>query len=73
VRVAINLSVHQLRQADLASHLLTTLCRHGLEPSQLLPEVTDSAAMEDAGSHLVGFEQFAQFGTVLSIVDFRTG
>ncbi|HSU21645.1 EAL domain-containing protein (plasmid) [Comamonadaceae bacterium OTU4NAUVB1] len=73
MRVAVNLSVHQLRQADLAQRLTDTLRAHAIDPSLLMLEVTESVAMEDAGSHLALFEQFGRAGIALSIDDFGTG
>ncbi|WP_296307061.1 EAL domain-containing protein [Pseudomonas sp.] len=73
LRVAVNLSVHQLRQANLAQRLAHTLQAHRIKPSQFILEVTESIAMEDGGSHLALFEQFGQAGIKLSIDDFGTG
>ena len=39
--MAINLSAHQLRQPDLARRILSTLERHGLDPSLLVCELTE--------------------------------
>ena len=47
MRVAINLSVHQLREADLVERIGRALARHRIDASQLLCEITESVAMED--------------------------
>jgi diguanylate cyclase (GGDEF)-like protein len=73
MRVAVNLSVHQLRQADLAQRVEQLLAEHRLDPSQLILEITESAAMEDAGNTLELFERLGRIGVKLSIDDFGTG
>jgi diguanylate cyclase (GGDEF)-like protein len=73
MRVAVNLSVHQLRQADLAQRVEQVLAEHRLDPSQLILEITESAAMEDAGNTLELFERLGRIGVKLSIDDFGTG
>ncbi len=73
MRVAINLSVHQLRQPDLAERIAAALQRHQVHPQRLTCEITESAAMEDAeGTHAI-FERLAAVGVHLSVDDFGTG
>lgn len=71
--VAVNLSVHQLRQANLAERTAELLKQHGLTPALLSFEVTESVAMEDTGHTLRVFEQLGEIGIQLSIDDFGTG
>ncbi|MGE5453002.1 MAG: putative bifunctional diguanylate cyclase/phosphodiesterase [Acidobacteriota bacterium] len=73
MRVAINLSVHQLRQADLAEQVQEALDRHQVPPELITFEVTESAAMEDPQASLRIFERLAQIRVSLSIDDFGTG
>jgi diguanylate cyclase (GGDEF)-like protein len=73
MRVAINLSVHQLRQPDLAEHIAAALRRHQINPNLLTCEITESAAMEDAEGTQAIFEKLAAVGVHLSIDDFGTG
>ena len=73
VRVAINLSVHQLRQDDLVDRMERALKRHGLDPSQLLCEVTESVAMGDPETLQRVFDGMARIGVFISIDDFGTG
>ncbi|MBH2015995.1 MAG: bifunctional diguanylate cyclase/phosphodiesterase [Burkholderiales bacterium] len=73
LHVALNLSVHQLRQSDLVERVQGALQRHGVDARQLTFEVTESAAMEDAQACLRLFERLAQVGVQLSIDDFGTG
>ena len=73
LRVAINLSVHQLRQSDLVDRIQDSLRRHSVPPEHLTFEITESAAMEDPQSSLRVFERLAQLGVQLAIDDFGTG
>lgn len=73
MRIAINLSVHQLRQPDLPERIATTLKQHGVNPLLLTCEITESVAMEDAHTTMKLFEQLAAVGVHISIDDFGTG
>ena len=73
MRVAINLSVHQLRQDDLVERIAGALERHRVDPSQLLCEITESAAMHDVEAVQRAFDGLARIGVFLSIDDFGTG
>ncbi len=73
MRVAINLSVHQLRESGLADRIEYALKFHGLDASQLLCEITESVAMEDIKATQRTFEGLARIGVFLSIDDFGTG
>lgn len=73
MHVAINVSTHQLRQPDFVDRIAAALNRHGIEASQLLCEVTESAAMEDVAATQRAFEDLGRLGVFLSIDDFGTG
>jgi diguanylate cyclase (GGDEF)-like protein len=73
MRVAINLSVHQLRQPDLAERIAKALEAHQVNPALLTCEITESAAMEDAEGTRKIFERLAAIGVHISIDDFGTG
>jgi diguanylate cyclase (GGDEF)-like protein len=73
IRVAINLSVHQLRQDDLVQRVELALQRHAVDPALLIFEITESVAMEDAEGTFKAFENLGRIGVKLSIDDFGTG
>jgi diguanylate cyclase (GGDEF)-like protein len=73
IRVAVNLSMHQLRQEDLVPRIRRALREHGVEPRLLSFEITESVAMEDTQATLRTFSQLAQVGVQLAIDDFGTG
>lgn len=73
MRVAINVSVHQLREGGLAHRVEHAMQAHGVQPDQLLCEITESVAMEDVAGTQKAFEDLARIGVYLSIDDFGTG
>ncbi|WP_457420143.1 putative bifunctional diguanylate cyclase/phosphodiesterase [Roseateles sp. P5_E7] len=74
LRVAINLSVQQLRQPEaLLQRLQQALQRHHLDASQLSCEITESVAMEDAAATERTLQRLGALGVSLSIDDFGTG
>jgi diguanylate cyclase (GGDEF)-like protein len=73
MRIAINISAHQLRDPHLVDHIRSALERHGVSAAQLLCEITESVAMEDVKTTQRTFEGLSQLGVFLSIDDFGTG
>jgi diguanylate cyclase len=73
IPVAVNLSAHQVRQPELVERVTATLLRHGISPSLITFEITESEAMEDTQATLRCFAQLSRLGVGLSIDDFGTG
>jgi len=73
MRVAINLSAHQMRQDDIVERITDALHTHKIHPSLLTCEITESAAMEDTKTTQTTFRRLGELGTHLSIDDFGTG
>jgi EAL domain-containing protein (putative c-di-GMP-specific phosphodiesterase class I) len=73
MRVAINLSVYQLRQPDLAERIGVALRRHQINPDLITCEITESAAMDDTEVTMRVLGQLARLGVHISIDDFGTG
>ena len=73
IRVAINVSVHQLCEVDLVARIDAALRKHAIDPSQLLCEITESVAMEDIKATQRAFDGLSRIGVFLSIDDFGTG
>jgi diguanylate cyclase (GGDEF)-like protein len=71
--VAVNLSIHQVRQADLVERIQRSITRHDARPEALVFELTESAAMDDPDRTLRVFERLAKLGASMSIDDFGTG
>jgi len=73
MRVAINLSAHQMRQDDIVERITDALQTHKIHPALLTCEITESAAMEDTKTTQTTFRRLGELGTHLSIDDFGTG
>ena len=73
MRVAVNLSVHQLRQEDLVQRIRIAVGHFRVDPALLTFEITESVAMEDTQETMKAFSQLASVGVSLSIDDFGTG
>lgn len=73
LKVAVNLSVHQLMQKDFAAIVENTLAETGLAPCLLELEITESTLMEHAQDTLEALHRLRSLGIRLSIDDFGTG
>jgi len=73
LRVAVNLSVHQLEERRLAEHVAATLARTGLPAERLELEITESAVMRHPGAAIEMLRSLAALGVRLAIDDFGTG
>ncbi|MCX2523588.1 putative bifunctional diguanylate cyclase/phosphodiesterase [Larsenimonas rhizosphaerae] len=71
--VAVNLSPHQLKTDDVLHTVETALATHGLAPSRLTLEVTESALMHNADKATRLLGHFHQRGIRLAMDDFGTG
>ena len=73
MRVAINLSAHQMRQEDIVERIEAALTTFHIHPSLLTCEITESVAMEDTETTQTTFRRLGELGVHLSIDDFGTG
>lgn len=73
LRVAINLSVHQLWQTTLTQQIRTIVDENGLPPQALELEVTESSMMSDIPRVEKLLHDFHEEGFTISIDDFGTG
>ena len=73
LRVAINVSVHQVRKPGLADEVIAALERHGVAAHRLTCEITESAAMEEGPAAQAEFARLKAAGVQISIDDFGTG
>jgi len=71
--IAVNLSACQFRGPTLAMTVVRTLERHGLAPSDLEVELTETAAMEDTVRTREVLEQLRALGVGVAIDDFGAG
>jgi diguanylate cyclase (GGDEF)-like protein/PAS domain S-box-containing protein len=73
LKVAVNLSVVQFKQPDLAEKVAAVLAETGLPGSALELEITESVVMEDVGRGLSALAALKGLGCTLAIDDFGTG
>ncbi len=73
MRVAINLSAHQMRHSELVTRLEAALRRHRLQPERFTVEITESLALEDTAATQATFEALRRAGLHVAIDDFGAG
>jgi len=73
LRVAVNLSALQFRQRNLARTVHTVVEESGIDPGSLVIEITESAAMLDAGLTIDVLSELREMGLHIAIDDFGTG
>ncbi|HEV7272164.1 bifunctional diguanylate cyclase/phosphodiesterase [Pseudoxanthomonas sp.] len=72
-KVAVNASVFQINSTSFVFDVATALERHGLDPSCLCIEVTESNAMTQAQSSMMVLRQLADSGVCIALDDFGVG
>jgi diguanylate cyclase (GGDEF)-like protein/PAS domain S-box-containing protein len=73
LRMAVNLSAHQLRTPGLADLVRDTLRTHGLGEGDLELEITESVAMSNPERAIEQLRKLRSLGVKLAIDDFGTG
>ncbi|HEX5803081.1 MAG TPA: EAL domain-containing protein [Azospira sp.] len=73
VRMAVNLSARQLRNADLIQTVRQVLAETGIPPQLLELEITESAVMDKPDEAIKVLQALKQMGVTLAIDDFGTG
>ncbi|MCS6811784.1 MAG: EAL domain-containing protein [Tepidimonas sp.] len=72
-QVAVNVSALQFEQPGFVQEVAETLQRHGLPPSLLELELTETILVRDADDALAKLQALAALGVELSLDDFGTG
>jgi diguanylate cyclase (GGDEF)-like protein/PAS domain S-box-containing protein len=72
-RIALNLSLKQLRQASFILDCKSVFARHGVSPRQLELEITETTLMADPKRTVGMLDELAALGLHLAIDDFGTG
>ncbi|MCC7258799.1 MAG: EAL domain-containing protein [Gammaproteobacteria bacterium] len=72
-RIAVNLSLKQLRQPNFSQRVHGICRRHGVPPASLELEITESTLMENAERTLKVLDELYDMGLSLAIDDFGTG
>jgi EAL domain-containing protein (putative c-di-GMP-specific phosphodiesterase class I) len=72
-RVSVNLSLKQLKQANFIARMSAILKRHGVSPTSLELEITETTLMEDPKRTIKILNELYGLGLHLAIDDFGTG
>ncbi len=73
LKIAVNLSPRQFLQPDLVQRLSQILHRYQVAADRLMFEITETAAMRDAGQSIAAIRQIRSLGFEVAIDDFGTG
>lgn len=73
LRVAVNISVVQLRQPNFIDHVREALERSGLDPGRLELEITEGILVDDDEEVRNRLDDLRALGVVLTVDDFGTG
>ncbi len=73
LRVAVNISARHLEHGDLERDVAEALADSGLEPGNLVIELTESTIMHNTEANLLRLQQLKTLGVRLAIDDFGTG
>jgi len=71
--VTVNLSAQQLQEADFVERLTASLERTGLDPAQLVLEMTETVIFHDTSTTIARLEAIRALGVRIAIDDFGTG
>jgi diguanylate cyclase (GGDEF)-like protein len=71
--IAVNLSVNQVREEHLLTHVMEVLRTSGMSPNQLMLEITETSLMEDQPTMLDKLEALRRAGVRLALDDFGMG
>jgi diguanylate cyclase (GGDEF)-like protein len=73
LRVAVNVSPLQFRQANFVKKVNAALQEYSLDPTYLEIELTEATLMSNAETSVALLEQLSEIGVVVAIDDFGTG
>ncbi|MGA8863263.1 MAG: EAL domain-containing protein [Gallionella sp.] len=71
--LAVNVSAKQFRQADFVAQMQATLQRHGINPTRLKLELTESLLLDDIEDTIATMNVLSEIGVQFSLDDFGTG
>lgn len=71
--IAVNVSSAQFRQHDFVERIADRLRGHGIEPSRLKLELTESIVLADVADVIAKMQALRELGVALSLDDFGTG
>jgi diguanylate cyclase (GGDEF)-like protein len=73
MNISINISAHDLMDAELPDRFVALLERHGCAAEWITLEITESAILDDPGHGIKSLERLSALGCRLAIDDYGTG
>ena len=73
IRIAVNLSARQFNQVNLGQWLTDLFQRHGIDPSKIELELTESTLVDDIPRSIEQLHQLKSVGIKVAMDDFGTG
>jgi diguanylate cyclase (GGDEF)-like protein len=73
IKIAVNISARQMHQGDLVERVLTLTRQHGISPSDLEFELTESVIMAKPQESARAFASLREIGVLIAMDDFGTG
>ncbi len=73
IRVAVNVSVHEITQSSYVQNVFDVIQRHGISASSLELEITESVVMGDVDSIIRRLNELKEHGIRIAMDDFGTG
>jgi EAL domain-containing protein (putative c-di-GMP-specific phosphodiesterase class I) len=73
LRMHVNLSVGELLHPDLVAHVRDAVAEAGIQPSQLVLEITESQLLGDTVAAAARFDELRALGLRIALDDFGTG
>lgn len=73
IDVAVNLSPVQFQSHSLSHEIVAALSKHGLKPSRLQVEVTESVVLADSSVNIAVLHELHDYGVSVALDDFGTG
>ena len=73
ISMAVNVSARQFASPDFVDGVANEIHRHGIDPSHLCLEITETALLEESASVRETFDGLARLGVQFALDDFGTG
>ena len=73
IRVAVNVSIHQIMQPGFVDSVLTTMNHHNVSPDSLELEITESVVINDISWIIKSLQTLKNKGLKIALDDFGTG
>jgi EAL domain-containing protein (putative c-di-GMP-specific phosphodiesterase class I) len=73
IGVSVNLSVKDLLNKNLTTHIKELIKKYNIDPAWLTLEITESAFMHDPNSAIAAINKLSEIGVLFSIDDYGTG